>query len=128
MNGKKNEGKRNSYNPGLALIGENIRKRREALGMSQTELANRIGTSRASISEYENGEREMGLSKLVAISRELGCQPGELVDKSQVAGSVDTRMNSVMERLSRLPEKELLKVIGVMEYVLAGAESKFNSQ
>jgi len=124
----RNDGKKHSYNPDLAMIGENIRKRREALGMSQTELANSIGTSRASISEYENGEREMGLSKLIAISKELDCQAGELVSKQQIVSDSDIRMSTLMERLSRLSEKELLKVIGVMEYVLAGAESKFNRQ
>ncbi len=49
MNGKKNEGKRNSYNPDLVMIGENIRKRREALGMSQTELASGLETNRSAI-------------------------------------------------------------------------------
>lgn len=37
-------------------IGANIKKLREAHGMSQTELARRIGKTAAAISQYESGE------------------------------------------------------------------------
>ena len=43
-------------------IGEKIREKRTALGLSQDELADLIGSDGNSISRHENGSREMKIS------------------------------------------------------------------
>jgi DNA-binding XRE family transcriptional regulator len=42
-----------------ALTGETLRFARKALGMTQSELAERLGTAAESISRWERGERAM---------------------------------------------------------------------
>lgn len=56
----------------MATIGENIKKLREQRGMSQSELAAKIGKSRTAIWQYERGEsntetRHIELVKRLAI-------------------------------------------------------------
>ncbi len=54
---------------------ERIKGRREALEMSQPELAHRMGglASRAEVSQYENGRRQPSAAKLIDLARSLGC-------------------------------------------------------
>ena len=46
-------------------IGNKIREAREALGMSQDELADVMGTSRKAVSRHEIGQAEMGITTFV---------------------------------------------------------------
>ena len=48
-------------------IGGKIRERRTALGLSQDELADMVGTDGNSISRHENGTREMKISRRAVI-------------------------------------------------------------
>ena len=45
-------------------IGQKIRARREELGLSQDDLADRMGTSRVAVSRHENGINEMSICTL----------------------------------------------------------------
>ncbi len=126
MNGKKNEGKRNSYNPDLAMIGENIRKRREALGMSQTELALATGINRGRLSEYENGVREMGISKLLDFASILECQPGDLCRSNTVSSGqgTDERISKIVRHLEFLSATDKVVILNTLELVILGIETK----
>ena len=55
-----------------ATLGLNLRRARDAAGLSQQELADRIGLSQNAISLYENGSRAMPAHLLQALVRELG--------------------------------------------------------
>ena len=58
----------------------NIRTRREALGMSQDELAKKVGyTSRSSITKIESGKVDIPRSKIEEFAKALGCTPSELL-------------------------------------------------
>lgn len=53
----------------------------EARGMTLTELSERIGITLANLSILKtNKARAIRFSTLSAICRELGCQPGELLE------------------------------------------------
>ena len=52
-----NKPKEKPLNP--QQLGERIRQARETLGLSQDELAVRVGRDQRSISEYENGKRRI---------------------------------------------------------------------
>lgn len=58
---------------------ENLRKYRQARGLSQKTLAELINVSREIISKYEIGEREPSLSRAVALSRVLNINLATLV-------------------------------------------------
>jgi transcriptional regulator with XRE-family HTH domain len=58
-----------------AHIGLKVRAQRTLLGMSQTELASRVGITFQQIQKYENGTNRMGASRLYAIASALGVSP-----------------------------------------------------
>ena len=52
-----------------AHIGQQIRKRRHFLGMSQTDLANKIGVTFQQIQKYEKGQNKIMASRLLELSK-----------------------------------------------------------
>lgn len=60
-------------------VGENIRRRREQLRLTQAELAADVGVSRVTMGSYEGGS-ELGVSRLQSIARALFCDASDLLD------------------------------------------------
>lgn len=57
-----------------------IRRYRDAAGLSQQQLADRVGISKSYVSSLELGYRAPNLNLIVKIARSLEVRPGELVD------------------------------------------------
>lgn len=67
-------------------IGQRIKRRREELGMSQQELANRVGyKSRSSINKIELGINDVGQTALQKIAAALGTTSGVLLGEASLA-------------------------------------------
>lgn len=62
----------------LKEIGENIRKRRETMRISQQELGLRLGTNANVIYRYETGQSKMSVSRLCQIASQLKTTPAQL--------------------------------------------------
>lgn len=60
-------------------LGDTILRYRHGAGLSQDQLAERIGKERRSIQRYERAERDPSFSDLVLIAHALGVSVGELV-------------------------------------------------
>lgn len=56
-----------------------LRKRRHELGMSQSELAERLRIHRQFVSRVELGERRLDVAEFVDFARALGLDPAELI-------------------------------------------------
>ena len=56
----------------LMQLGENIRKYRKAKGLTQAELAEKLGTAQYVITNYERGLRKPPADKLPEIAKALG--------------------------------------------------------
>ncbi len=63
----------------MISIGKRIRKAREAVGVTQEELAERIGVSRSAVARWELGEIEPKLRNLIALATELDVSTDELL-------------------------------------------------
>jgi transcriptional regulator with XRE-family HTH domain len=63
-------------------IGENIRKFREAKGLTQQQLADKLNMARPTLTQFERGSRIPNMSTGDAIARELGCTIIELLGHS----------------------------------------------
>jgi transcriptional regulator with XRE-family HTH domain len=61
------------------ILGENIRKQREALGISETELAKRIGVSLSAMNKWEHGLSSVPAFDLARLEHALGCNLYDLV-------------------------------------------------
>lgn len=64
-------------------IGENIRKRRKEMNLSQEELAEKSRVSRPVIVNIEKGNQGTPVHKLYLIAFVLECEPQELMPKMQ---------------------------------------------
>ena len=63
----------------LKLFGSNVRRTREAAGITQEELASRAGLHRTYIGGLERGERNVGLINLAKLALALHVEPADLV-------------------------------------------------
>ena len=73
---------RTATNPVDALyeeIGDRIRKEREELGFTQSDLAQEIGMLRTSIANIETGRQRLPIHVLFNIARALGVTPKRLL-------------------------------------------------
>jgi transcriptional regulator with XRE-family HTH domain len=61
-------------------MGQRIRERRRALGMSQGDLARALGITFQQVQKYERGANRVSFSRLMDIVRALGCQLADLTD------------------------------------------------
>lgn len=93
-------------------IGDNIRRMREAAKLSQQELADKSGVSKAQISRLENGsQKNPQIQTVIAIATELGTTIEELI-----FGEESTATTYLSQALQNLPDedrkaiKKLIKV------------------
>ena len=64
----------------MANIGENIRRRREELGITQVELAARLGyKSKSSVNKIEMGINDLPQKKIMQFAQALNTTPGALM-------------------------------------------------
>ena len=63
----------------MLTLYENIKKRREELGLTKVELANRIGYERSMITKVEQGKVDLTQSKIAAFAKALETSPARLL-------------------------------------------------
>ena len=63
-------------------VGQNIRRLRERAGMSQSELARRIGKTRSMISQYECDMYAPRMGTVEKLAAALNCKKSEIIDDS----------------------------------------------
>ncbi len=64
----------------IVLLGQNIRRIRKELGLSQEALANESGLDRAYVGKIERGEKNITVAKLLQIVDALGIATSELFE------------------------------------------------
>ena len=70
------------------LFGARVRELRKKRGLTQVDIAERLGIPQSRVSEIEGGTRAPTLVTLLRLSTALGCKPTALVapfDKMDVA-------------------------------------------
>lgn len=87
-------------------LGTEIRRWRETAGLSQADLAERMGTSQSAVSRWESGRDEPRLSTLASILRACGLE-GEL----RVGPGVDRAQ--IRQQLAMTPRQRLESVANV---------------
>ena len=93
-------------------IGKKIQKAREELGLSQDELASRLGYTQAALSNYELGKRRLYLANIEQIARELSKPLSYFLEEPAVATHAaqgvppDETISDIIQLLSELPPEE----------------------
>ena len=93
-------------------IGKKIQKARDELGLSQEELACRLGYTQAALSNYELGKRRLYLANIEQIARELDKPLSYFLEDSPVRAPAeqgepqDETISEIIRLLSELPVEE----------------------
>lgn len=86
-------------------VGQKIRERRQELGLSGTEVAERMGVAVSTIYRYEsNGIKNMGIDKLALLAEILKVSPVEIMSWMTSDDESDlylTQINSIARGLNR---------------------------
>lgn len=82
-------------------LGKRVRKQRQLIGLTQQELADRVGVSTSFVGHVERGTRKASLETLVALSNALGVGVDYLLAGS-LQGSPDEENPSAAKDPNRL--------------------------
>lgn len=93
-----------------------LRTAREDAGLSQAELARRLGVSQAAVSTWESGTRQPGVDDLYAVAAELDVEVHDLLPR-RAGPPVRAALRAVAEKL------ELASLGRAMEDFLDAAEA-----
>jgi transcriptional regulator with XRE-family HTH domain len=93
-------------------IGKKIQRAREEAGLSQEELATRLGYTQAALSNYELGKRRLYLANIEQIASELKKPLSYFLEESTLAANTqqeeprDETIAEIIRLLSELPADE----------------------
>lgn len=76
---REREAKRPELKAERASLGEVIRARREACGMTQELVAQKLGVSRQAVGKWESGKSEPSTTNLMALAELFGTDAAELL-------------------------------------------------
>ncbi len=93
----------------MLMLNQRIRLLRQTRSMSQVELANRLGVTKQSVSNWENDniqpsiEMLMKLSSVFSVSTDymLGIEDGEYLDVSGLSQEVIAHIRQIVDDLRR---------------------------
>lgn len=106
------------------MFSDGMKKRREALGLSQQALSNISGVPQSTISAVENGTRIPKEDTMVMIANGLSCSVGELLgeDEKSPPSDDDGLRAWAIERVSALSDPALIRVRDFLTGLEAGQE------
>jgi transcriptional regulator with XRE-family HTH domain len=80
MDARELDGRAGDRSPDLTALGEKIRERRKANGLTQEGLAKRADLHRTYLADVERGARNVSILNVLRIARGLGVSVSELCD------------------------------------------------
>ena len=69
-----------------SVLGNNLKKYRQKLGVSQEALAELCGLHRTYVGAVERGERNVSLLNIVSIARALKILPSNMMESLSISG------------------------------------------
>ncbi|WP_370335312.1 helix-turn-helix domain-containing protein [Parvularcula marina] len=104
------------------LIGQNIRQARQKLGMTQADLAQKLGISFQQLQKYENGVDRVSAARLFEVARHTGYslqyfygESGPLSAQDQLAlRQAEETYDLYDDLLDHLPEPERWALLTLM--------------
>lgn len=90
-----------NYKKDIAEFGRRVRARREQLGISLDELANRINGDKSALSLIENGERVPRLDRVLQIADALHTTPAKLCPNRFLSDENESLLPQIYKRLQK---------------------------
>ena len=104
------------------VVGERVRERREAAGLTQAELAQRVYVSRQTVNNWENGKTLIDVQSLTLVANELGTSASELLGEHgtrAVRAEAESR-HELVRLLLRAALSYAVFFVGTMVFLYAG--------
>ena len=92
-------------------MGKRVRKQRQLIGLTQQELAERIGVSTSFVGHVERGTRKASLETLVALSNALGVGVDYLLAGSLQSSPDEENPSGAIDPNRRLVIREILSTL-----------------
>ncbi len=112
---------------GARRIGEHIAKLRKERGITQVEMAERLGLSQSIVSKYEVGELRLHAELILRLAEVFRVSTDEVLGaKSAAAGSAaeggrtEQRLMKKLRQVAQLPERDQRAVLRLINSVAAG--------
>ncbi|MGH3086730.1 MAG: helix-turn-helix domain-containing protein [Gammaproteobacteria bacterium] len=105
-------------------IGERLARLRRERGMTQVELAERLGVVQPVVSDYERGELRLHGQLIVELTKIIGVSANELLglEESKSNGSIkNRRLLRRIQELERLPRRDQQAILRTLDAFLAKA-------
>lgn len=105
-------------------IGERLARLRRERGITQVELAEKLGVAQPMISDYERGELRLHGQLIVELTQLLGVSADELLGLETPrtsAGVRDRRLLRRIQQLERLPRRDQQAILRTIDAFLAKA-------
>lgn len=109
-------------------VGDKIKHLRKSMGLTQTELGERLGVQKNAVSKWECGRVEgIPTSTIKALAALFGVQPSYLIDDEKISPPVSGRLiledisdedRKTVEAILRLSQEQrlaLAKLLGISE-------------
>jgi transcriptional regulator with XRE-family HTH domain len=103
------------------LIGKRIKMYRMAKGLTQEELAEKIGLSRNYYSAAERGVYSLNLDKVVEIINILDCSADEIF-ADVINNGYKIKTTILSEKLSSLPKDEQERILSIVDTLVTTAK------
>lgn len=98
-------------------IGNNIKLYRNKKGLTQKQLAEKIGTTDSAITRYESNSREPSIEIITKIAKALNISINELLDDKVVSNDIGSKIISA-KIFRKLDDEQLSKLTGIDELQL----------
>ena len=93
-----------------STMGGRIKEQRMKMGMTQEELAEKMLTTKMTISHYENDHTDIKGSVIVELAGILGTNAGYLLSNEIALGDVDAQMKEMIEIIRGLGNDEIRRI------------------
>lgn len=91
----------------LKELGQRIADLRKDAGLTQAQLAEKVGVSQQIIASYENGRRNFPVARLLELAEALGVQAGELLTGTpETKRRRKSRLDEQLAAIKELPAKK----------------------
>jgi transcriptional regulator with XRE-family HTH domain len=97
------------------FVGQKVRRLRKERGMTQAELASRIGIIQSDLCRMEKGEYKVGLDTLFRVLEVFGMNIGEFFDEQAGAGPA-AQEAEVVDRFRRLSDEARIEVLDYVRF------------
>ena len=108
------------------FVGNKIRERRKALGLTQAELAEILSLSHQQVQRYEAGDNTVSTPRLLEIANVLNVKPSYFFDGAPLGKeSTKKNTNGIITRGSERPLRLLLvKIVRAMRFSFVKPQKK----